>query len=303
MACRFEVTLSGEHASQMAAAREALDAVDGLENTLSVFRDASEVSEVNRRAADQPVPVGDSLFALLQHSQELHADTEGAFDPTATPLSRCWGFHFREGRLPDATAIAEALGRVGYGDVILDPRPRSVRFGRRGLELSFGSIGKGYALDEAVALLRARGVPRALVSAGGSSFRASGGGPGYVIDVGSRRAPDAPLFRLRLRDAALATSGAGEQFFETDGRRYGHVLDPRTGWPAQGVLSASVVARSAAAADALSTALLIGGPGLAERYCARHDATLALLTMENDRRRLLRFGSHDGAAVEEGVHP
>jgi thiamine biosynthesis lipoprotein len=146
--------------------------------------------------------------------------------------------------------------------------------------------------------LHERGVRKALLSAGGSSLRAFGGGrAGFMVDVRSPRHLEGPLARLRLRHGALGTSGAGEQFFEVDGRRYGHVLDPRTGWPCEGVLSASVVADDATTADALATAFLVGGPDLAYRYCAANPRTLALLATEAEPGQPLLFGSHDGVDV------
>ena len=121
---------------------------------------------------------------------------------------------------------------------------------------------------------------------------------GFSVDVRSKRVEGERLFRLHLRDGAQATSGSGEQFFEVDGRRYGHVLDPRTGWPATGVLSATVVTESGADADALSTAFLVAGPALAESYCEGHAGTLAVLVLEAEPRRLRAFGSHGGATLE-----
>jgi thiamine biosynthesis lipoprotein len=184
--------------------------------------------------------------------------------------------------------------------VRLDGAQRTACLEHPGMQVSFGSLGKGYALDRMAQGLRRAGVPKALLSAGGSSVLAFGGGDeGFAVDVRSKRASGARLFGLRLRDAAQATSGSGEQFFEVDGQRYGHVLDPRTGWPVGGVLSATVVTGSAADADALSTAFLVGGPSLAESYCAGHPNTLALLVLEAEPNRLLIFGSHDGVSLEE----
>ena len=146
----------------------------------------------------------------------------------------------------------------------LDAAGRTIRFARPGIELNLGSIGKGYALDRMGALLRTQGV-YARGPVGGRQQRAGvrrrtdGLGGGRPLAAGRRIASRA----LRLRDGALATSGAGEQFVDVDGKRYGHVLDPRTGWPASGVISASVVTREAAVADALSTAFLVGGEDLA----------------------------------------
>jgi thiamine biosynthesis lipoprotein len=198
--------------------------------------------------------------------------------------------------VPAPEDLAAARAVVGLDRVELDDERRTVRFRRPGVELNFGSIGKGCALDHMTALLRGRGVPQALVSAGGSSLRAFGD-DGFAVDVRSPRAAG-PLLRLTLSEAALGTSGAGEQFFEAEGRRYGHVLDPRTGWPAEGVLSASVAAADAATADALSTALLVGGVELAERYCDAHPDTLAVIVLESGPARPLLFGSCRGARIE-----
>jgi thiamine biosynthesis lipoprotein len=298
MACRFEITLAEEDAAHVAAARQALDEADRIEDALSVFRESSEVMRVNREGALSPVTVSETLFSLLRRCQELQADAEGAFDPTSAPLSRSWGFLARAGRLPGAEDVAAALSLVGLHKVELNPEGRTVRFRQSGMALNFGGIGKGYALDRMVELLRRQGVPRALLSAGGSSVLAFGGGPGFHVDI---RSPltSAVIARLRIREAALGTSGAGEQYFEAGGRRYGHVLDPRTGWPVAGVLSASAAAPSAADADALSTAFLVGGPALAERYCAAHPGTLALLVVEAEPARPLLFGRCEGLRFGE----
>jgi thiamine biosynthesis lipoprotein len=247
------------------------------------------------------VVVGDLLFALLERCRVLHAATGATFDPTSGPLTRCWGFLLRQGRLPAEEEIAEAQAAVGFDKVELDPVVRTVRFLAPGMTLNFGAIGKGLALDRMVGILRAHGVPRALVSAGASSaiaFGGGGGGEGFTVDLRSPRV-ERVLGRLRLTDAALGTSGAGEQYFEAGGRRYGHVIDPRTGWPCEGVLSASVIAPEAAAADALSTAFLVAGPDLAERYCAANSGTSAVLTLEADPHRPLTFGQAPLAAARE----
>jgi thiamine biosynthesis lipoprotein len=297
MACRFEVTLASEDARWVEAAREALDEADRVEAALTVFRDTSEVALVNREAAARPVAVGELLFALLQRCRALHAATGGAFDPTSGPLTRAWGFLAREGRVPSAEEIATEMARVGMHRVQVDEAARTARFVAPGMALNFGAIGKGLALDRMAAVLRGHGVPRALVSAGGSSAIAIGGEP-FRVDIRSPRVA-AALDHVWLGGAALGTSGAGEQFFEVGGRRYGHVIDPRTGWPAEGVLSASVACADAAAADALSTAFLTAGPDLAERYCADHPGTVALLTLEAEPGRRLRFGRCEGVTIEE----
>jgi thiamine biosynthesis lipoprotein len=294
MACRFEVTLAGEDARHVPAARDALREADRLEATLSVFRDSSDLTRINRRAAAAPVDADSELLALLARCRQLHADTGGAFDITSTPLSRCWGFLMRQGRLPSDADIAAARACVGMDAVTL--MPGAVHFTRPSIELNLGSIGKGYAVQRMADYLAARGVRHALVSAGASSVVALGGrGWGWSIDLCAK---STRLARLYLRNGALGTSGAGEQFVEIDGCRYGHVLDPRTGWPASGVRSASVVARDAATADALATAFLVGGPDLARAYCAAHPDTLALITVEGASRPE-HFGAFPGVVVED----
>ena len=290
MACRFEITLASQDAGCVPAARAALNEIDRLEDQLSVFREESAISHVNRRAASdragEPVEIDEALFRLLGTCSEVHRATAGAFDITSTPLSRCWGFLQREGRLPPREAIEAARSRVGFDAVDLDQARRTVRFRRPGIELNLGAIGKGYALDCAARYLRASGSAHALLSAGRSSLLAIGGrDAGWFVEVvAARRGDDGgdrPLAHVWLRDAAIGTSGAGEQFVIADGTRYGHVIDPRTGWPAAGVLSASVIASSAALADALSTAFLIGGAELAERYCAEHPNVMAIVTPDD----------------------
>jgi thiamine biosynthesis lipoprotein len=294
MACRFEVTLPSEDARHVDAARAALDEVDALEGALSAFRGTSEISRVNREAAAGPVAVTPGLFMLLGVCRDLHRATGGAFDPTSTPLSRCWGFLDRQGRLPAPEEIAEARARTGMEKVELDEGARTVRFAAPGVGLNFGAIGKGWALDRIAASLRARSVEQALVTAGGSSHRGWGGGEWEL----ALRPASEDLGLLHLREATLGTSAAGEQHFEVEGRRFGHVLDPRTGWPAEGVRSASAAASEAAVADALATAFLVGGPALAGPYCASHPGTVAILTLEARPQEVLVLGRRAGVEIE-----
>jgi thiamine biosynthesis lipoprotein len=299
MACRFEITLDSRDARLVPTARVALNQIDRLEAQLTVFRDTSELVDVNRRAAAEPVAVDDSLFELLARSERISQQTDGAFDITTTPLSRCWGFLRREGRVPTQVEIDTALAHVGMQHVELDHHLTTVRFRRPGLELNLGAIGKGYALDRVGRMLRDAGVYHALFSAGRSSMLAIGGRQrGWDVEIVSPRLAS-PIARVWLKDAALGTSGAGEQFVLVDGRRYGHVLDPRTGHPAQGVLSASVICSSAADADALSTAFLVAGPALAQRYCDAHPGVLALITPDDGSGRRLVIGSYRGAEVAD----
>ena len=305
MACRFEIMLPGEDAQHVAAARQALDDVEAIEERLSAFRHTTAVSRLNRCAATAPVTVDRPLLDLLCLCQTIHHDTDGAFDVTSTPLSRCWGFMQHEPRLPADAEISAAMEAVGMDHVEVDVQRQSVRYARPHMAINFGAIGKGWALDRMAADLRARGVDRALLSAGHSSVLAVGtASRPWPIDLTSPRATH-PLARVELRYGALGTSGAGEQFIEVHGQRYGHVLDPRTGRPSQsGLLSVTVLTVEAALADALSTAFLVGGIDLAQRYCATHDDVMAVVTHERHSHATQVIGNFPGARVslEEAGH-
>jgi thiamine biosynthesis lipoprotein len=280
MACKFEITLPSELESQLDLAHAALGSVDRLEEQLSIFRDSSELSAINREAHAGPVPVEARLFALLLQCQEIHALTGGAFDITSTPLSRVWGFLKREGRLPTAEELAEARARVGMQHVQLDPAAGTVRFAREGMALNLGSIGKGYALDRVAAEMAAAGVLTALLTAGASSVLALGSGPdgnGYLVGLRDPFDHERRLGTVRLRGAALGVSGTGEQHFAVDGKRFGHILDARSGWPVVERAYVAVVAPTAAMADALATAFFVGGPETAKAYVKSHDEVSVLM--------------------------
>ncbi len=253
-----------------------------------MFRETSEVSRLNRLAAIEPIPVEPRLFALLERARQLHHDTAGAFDITAGPLSKVWGFYRREGRLPDEAQLREALACVGMQHVELDKDQETVKFLKSGLEINLGSIGKGYALDRCGELFAATGITDFLLHGGNSSVLArgsmAGGGPaGWDVGLPNPLVPGERLAEIHLRGRGLATSGSGTQFFVHEGRAYGHILDPRTGWPAEGVLTSTVLAPTAAEADALSTAFYVLGPIGAETYCRAHPAVGAILVCRQQR--------------------
>lgn len=293
MACDFEVQLAaGRHDGSTERVLAALDLLEPLEDQMTVYRSDSELLQINRAAATAPVTVEPRLFALLELAAQIHADTQGAFDATSLPLSEAWGFSRRQGRLPGDAEIAAALERVGMGDVVLDAANQSVAFRRAGLSLHLNSIGKGYALDrmaeslDEAACETGERVGDYLLHGGRSSVLArgtrpgaanSGQGPGWPIGIPNPLVPGERLGEIVLVDEALGTSGSGTQFFEQGGRRYGHLMDPRTGRPAEGIYSATVIAPSAAEADALSTAFYVMEIDETAAYCAAHPAIAAIL--------------------------
>jgi thiamine biosynthesis lipoprotein len=283
MACEFEV--------QLAAARDddsmehvfaALDLVEALESQMTVYRDDSEVARINRHAIAEPTPVEPRLFALLQEAARLYAETDGALDITSGPLSDAWGFSRREGRIPSDTEVAAARKRVGMQYVALAESQQTIEFLRPGMGINLNSMGKGYALDRMADLLHENLVDDFLIHGGKSSVLARGDQPGcltagWTIGVRHPLRPAERLAEIRLCDQSLSTSGSGTQFFIRRGRRYGHILDPRTGRPAEGLYSATVIAPTAAEAEGLSTAFYVMGPQDVERYCATRPHIAALL--------------------------
>jgi thiamine biosynthesis lipoprotein len=280
------------------AALAALDLIDLLENQLSVYRDTTEIMAINRRAAREPVVVEPRLFALLERAVELSRATGGAFDITTGPLSKVWGFYRRQGRMPEGADVAAALALVGSDQLLLDREERTVRFAQPGLELNLGAIGKGYALDRAADFLQTSGVANFAIHGGNSSvicrgerildfrfqssdldsaLRTPHSARGWSIALRHPLKPDIRLAEFRLQNQALGTSGSGSQFFHHQGKRYGHILDPRTGWPADKVLSATVIAPTAELADALSTTLYVLGLDAAREFCATSPEISAVL--------------------------
>lgn len=289
MAGEFEICLPAAIAGEATAvALEALDLVQSLEGQLSYFRPDSDISQINREAADTPVDVEPRLFSLLKTAMQLWRESRGAYDLTATPLWEAWGFARREGSIPSPEQLAQARDLVGGQWVELDEERKTIRFLRRGVRLNLGSIGKGYAVDRAVEHLLAAGVSDFLVHGGFSSIAARG--------LASVRQPDVPwtigvkdplrdqqrLGQIELHDRALGTSGSQFQSFRHRGRCFGHILDPRSGLPSEGLLSVSVLAPEAAAADALSTAFYVMGVEAALDYCRHRPEIAAMLFSATD---------------------
>jgi len=290
MACDFQVTLDAQlHPAGPETAMAALDIVEQLDAELSVYRESSQVSQLNQLAARQPVAVDPDLFELLEHCRELWEQTDGAFDITSTPLSRAWGFYRREGRMPSTGEVEDARAAVGSQWMKLERKELTVHFEQPQLEINLGSIGKGYALDRCAAWLAAD-VEDFIIHGGYSSILARGNRKtagadqdGWQVAVRHPLKPRERLIELTLKDCAAGTSGSANQFFYHGGKRYSHVLDPRSGWPAEGVLSVTVLCRTAADADALATAFFVMGIEQARQYVKDHPEVRAVLICPGTR--------------------
>jgi thiamine biosynthesis lipoprotein len=281
MATMFELVLPFGHCLPMSAIYQALDVIDDLESQLTVYRQTSEVCEVNRRAAMEEVVVSETLFALLQESQDISRETGGAFDVTAGALIKAWGFFRGPKQIPSELDRLQALAATGWQNMELNSDHGTVRFQVAGLEINLGSIGKGYALDQAGTWLKHHAEAESVLLHGGkSSVLASGRPPGqngWSVAVEHPWNSSQKLVTVSLRDRAMATSAATYKHLIHQGKKLGHILDPRKGWPASGVASATAIAPTATQADALATAFYILGLEATSQYCRQHPEIAAVL--------------------------
>ena len=266
MGTRFELVLDGGDEPRLrAAGEEALFEIEDADRRLSLFRRDSLLSHLARSAAARPsqwVRLDADTYALLELCRDVHRASAGAFDPTVAPLMRALGLHDERSQAP-LCDLESSRARVGGDALELDPSGRRARLARPGAHLDLGAIGKGHALDLAARALREHGVERALLHGGTSSVVALGAPPlaaAWRVRLGS--GPGAPV--AALRDTSLSLSAPlGRTVAGEGGAVVGHVLDPRSGRPARRFAAVAVVTPCAAAADAWSTAVLVGGPELA----------------------------------------
>jgi thiamine biosynthesis lipoprotein len=277
MATRFEIALHGENPVALrAAGEEALDEIDRLEAQLSLYRPGSELARLNREAHERPVRVTPALFRLLSRALQLSQETGGAFDITIAPLVHCWGFMGGTGTgvLPAAEALAKARAKVGGEHIAMDAGRLTVHFTRAGVMLDLGAIGKGHAVDRAAAVLRAAGVESALIHSGTSTSMALGRQPDgttwkVAVISPNQDSSAKPLTVVELEDESLSVSAVWGRSFRIGEKTYGHIIDPRTGAPAEGARLTAVVLPSATETDALSTALLTA-PELMDEMVKQH---------------------------------
>ncbi len=280
MGCAWCVILNPGPSQQVRVASDAFEFVYRTEDLLTVYRDNSDVAKLNRSAFVKPHVVSTELFAFLVHCRELWLATQHTFDPTSGALIQLWKACRLDGRIPTQTEIDFALAHTGMQHLQLDSHTESISYAVKNLSLDFGAIGKGYAIDLATKHLQAEDVSNFLIHGGQSSLFAAGTHAalnGWPIGIKNPLFTEKRYATLLLKDQGMSTSGSNIQYFRHAGRRYGHILDPRTGWPAQGLLSVTVVAPTATQADAVSTAFYAMGLDNALRYCDDNPEVGAIL--------------------------
>lgn len=233
--------------------------IERLNEVFSTYRETSLVSTVNRSGA-VGTTVTEEFLAMLEESRRMWRLTDGRFDITVGPLMKLWGFERRSGRVPAPDSIARLLPAVGFGKV--EVGGETVRLTAPGMALDFGAVVKGYAADRAAAILKSRGIENFMIDLGGNIVVAGAppGRPAWRIGIRDPRNLERIVGVLALRDAAVATSGDYERMFEVDGKRYAHIVDPRTGYPVEEMAAVTVIAADGLTADLFSTALFLCGP-------------------------------------------
>jgi thiamine biosynthesis lipoprotein len=266
-----------------AAVNTAFEEMQRLDGMLSNYRAQSEWSQMNRAAAERPFQVSKELFDLLSACVRYSEATEGTFDISVGPLMKIWGFYKGTGRFPHRAEIKGAMARVGYKLIELDRQARTVHFRRAGVELDPGGIGKGYAADRMAAILRQEGIESGLITSGSSTIYAIGAPPsepkGWRIAIRHPKNASKTVEEVFLKNESMSTSGSYEKFFRAGGRIYSHIMDPRTGFPAEGMLSVSVITPSALDGEAWTKPYFING----RRWAAKHKLNGSRVYLCEDR--------------------
>ena len=293
------------------AVEAAFAAVEQVDHDMSLYRSESDVGRLNRLAGQEEMPIHDSTAAVLRESLSVAAASQGALDVTISPLLAQWGFHSVRQEAPGPQQLEAALALVDYRHVQFDGTNGTVRLARLGMQLDFGGVAKGYAVDHAVAALQQRGVRQGMVNAGGD-LRLLGSHPDgdpWIVGVQHPLAPARLLLALSLDGGAVATSGDYLRYRVYNGRRYGHLLHPQNGYPADTALSITVVAPTAMRADALATAALVmgrdglawlrGQPGVEAFMVTRSPSSPDHLLMHASKGLRGRLTLFDGTAIVE----
>ncbi len=281
MGTRFKVLVySADKESANRAAKAAFARIAALDGIMSDYRPASELMQLCQKAGGDPVPVSPELFTVLARSQDLARASDGAFDVTIGPVVKLWRRARKSIQLPDPEELAAARKLVGHDKIRLDAARRTVQLTTRGMKLDLGGIAKGYAADEALKVLADHGLKCALVAAGGDIAvgEAPPNSKGWKIGIAPLLDPESqPKHALLLSKAAVSTSGDAEQYVEIEGKRYSHIVDPRTGVGVLGQFSVTVIARHGITTDCLATAVSVLGPEKGLALIAKHRGVAALI--------------------------
>ncbi len=262
MGSRFDITVVANNQTEANQhINLAISEIKRIEKIISSWDKNSETSEINRKAGIKPIKVSKELFFLIERSIQISKLTDGAFDISYASMDKIWKFDGSMKKMPSPEKIKQSVSTVGYQNIILNKSKQTVFLKLKGMKIGFGGIGKGYAADKAKQLLIKKGVKAGIINASGdmNTWGKQPSGKEWQIAITNPMNKHKAFAMLPISNKAVVTSGNYEKFVIFDGKRYTHIIDPRTGYPASGIISVSVFSKSAALADALATSIFVMG--------------------------------------------
>jgi thiamine biosynthesis lipoprotein len=261
MGSDFEITVVAK--TQLEADKQiaiAIGEISRIEALISSWKPTSETSNINKNAGASPVQVSEELFSLIQRAIQISNLTDGAFDISYASMDKLWKYDGSMAQMPSKEAIKKSVAKVGYKDIVVDPKNSTVFLKNKGMKIGFGAIGKGYAADKAKKLLISNGVSGGIINASGdiNSWGSKPSGSSWQVAITNPLNKNKAFAMLPIKDAVV-TSGNYEKYVTFNSRRYSHIIDPRTGYPSQGIISVTVFAPKAELADALATSVFVMG--------------------------------------------
>ena len=261
MGSDFEITVVSK--TQKQADRQigiAIGEIRRIEALISSWKATSETSSINKNAGIAPVKISEELFSLIQRAIQISKLTDGAFDISYASMDQLWKYDGSMTQMPSKEAIKKSVAKVGYTAIVLDPKNSTVFLKNKGMKIGFGAIGKGYAADKAKKLLISNGVSGGIINASGdiNSWGSKPNGSSWQVAITNPLNKNKAFAMLPIKDAVV-TSGNYEKYVTFNSRRYSHIIDPRTGYPSQGIISVTVFAPKAELADALATSVFVMG--------------------------------------------
>lgn len=262
MGTRFEITVIAPNEDiGYINIDEAVSEIKRIEKIISSWDDASETSLINKNAGVKPVRVCRELFQLIERSKKISEITDGAFDISYASMDNIWKFDGSMDRMPNDGELQRSISKIGYQKIILDSKEQTVFLKEKGMRIGFGAIGKGYAADRAKELLVSKQVKGGIINASGdlTTWGTKVTGEKWLIGIANPLSKDKVFSWLPVVESSVATSGNYEKYIVLNGKKYSHIIDPRTGYPTTGINSVSIFAKNAELCDALATAVFIMG--------------------------------------------
>src|SRR5690606_14228848 len=262
MGSRFDITMIAEDEKKANAyIDEAIEEIIRIEKLISSWDPQSQTSEINRNASIKPVKVDQELIDLIERSIQIAKITDGAFDITFASIDNVWIFDGSMKEMPDKKAIQKSIEKVGYTNIVIDENKQTVYLKSKGMKIGFGAIGKGYAADKVKSMMIEKGVKAGIINAAGdlTTWGKQPDGKDWMVGISNPLNKDKVFSWFPVVDAAVATSGNYEKYVTFHGKKYTHIIDPRTGYPVSGIVSVTIFSKRAELCDALATAVFIMG--------------------------------------------